>query len=86
MYSIAFNKLTAQVKFGVHGSNLSGNQASLKHDLLTHLIAQPQEKIGLNSVSNFSFHHKTQIQVFAIILCHVKNKKSQLSFFTSNLK
>jgi hypothetical protein len=32
IYSNDFNILTAQDKFGVHGSNLSGNDAGLKQD------------------------------------------------------
>jgi hypothetical protein len=47
MYSNADKRLTAQVMFGVPGSNLKGRLHDLKQDSFTSFIAQPQENIGL---------------------------------------
>jgi len=86
IYSNAFNKLIAQLRFGVPGSNLSGSPASLKHVSFTQDIAHHHEKAGLRLLSNSSFHHNIHIQESDISLCHVKNKASHHISFTSTLR
>gem|GEM_PF-2074735 len=87
IYSKALSSETAQVMFGVPGSNLSGKELfSLYSSFFTQAIAQPHEKTGFIISSNSFLAHQTPSQLSAIILCAVKNIISQLSFFTSTLK
>gem|GEM_PF-2360437 len=86
IYSKAFSKLIAPLKFGVPGSNLSGKLERVNACSSTLEIAPPPEKAGWSSLSILSFHQSTPIPLSAISLCPVKNIKSQPIFSTSTLK
>ena len=86
MYSIAFARLTAQMIFGVHASNLLALFAKVCHSILTSSIVHPPRMIGTNVLIQSFFKYTTQIPVYAIILCHVKTRQSHPISCTSTGK
>jgi len=77
IYSIAFKRLTAPIRFGVPASNLSELPINEYHSVDTSSIVPPPTIIGVRFFIYSFLRYTTPIPVYAIILCPVNTKQSQ---------